>query len=90
MFDVSFSEISLIGFIALLVLGPKEMMSLYKSIKRITTNLKASINKYFKEAEQSLDEEDIVEIIIDQEGNPQKAYKLEKIMPYLNKDKDDK
>jgi Sec-independent protein translocase protein TatA len=82
MFDFSLSELGVVGLVALIVLGPKEMIELIKSARKI----KSSITEYFAESKKYLDEileeeENIVDVIIDMDGNYQKTYKLNKIKP---------
>jgi Sec-independent protein translocase protein TatA len=83
MFDISFGEFSLIGLVALLVLGPTEMLKVYKSIKKFVSSIKKSIEKQLKGITHDAEDEDLIDITIDDQGVPQKAYKLDKILEKL-------
>lgn len=99
MFDISMGEISLAALVAFVVLGPKDMLKAYHHIKLIVVNIKKEIEKYIHSITHSIDDEDVVQVVLDDDGNPQKAYNLDKIMQKLKTeinpdtlpdDKDDK
>ncbi|MDF3047666.1 MAG: hypothetical protein K0R73_784 [Candidatus Midichloriaceae bacterium] len=79
------------GIVGLIVLGPKEMVEVIRSLRKIWANIKEHYNEFLAYLSSELEEnsnDDYVKIILDQDGNPQKVYDLEKIKPYL-KDEDD-
>lgn len=98
MFGFSFGELIVVAAIALLVLGPNELKEIIRSWRKLSSQIekyyKAYMN-YFNEAFKDLDdleaEEDkeIVNYILDMEGNLQKTYDLSKIMPDLKRNDDD-
>jgi sec-independent protein translocase protein TatB len=91
MLDISISEIIVVGIVGLIVLGPKEMVEVIRSLRKIWANIKEHYNEFLAYLSSELEEnsnDDYVKIILDQDGNPQKVYDLEKIKPYL-KDEDD-
>ncbi|MCE2991874.1 MAG: twin-arginine translocase TatA/TatE family subunit [Candidatus Jidaibacter sp.] len=91
MLDISISEIIVVGLVGLIVLGPKEMVEVIRSLRKIGNNIKEYYNEFLAYLSAELGEtpsDDYVKIILDQDGNPQKVYDLEKIKPYL-KDEDD-
>ena len=84
MFDFSLSELGVVGIVALIALGPKEMMNVLKAIREI----KNKITSYFSESKsyvnKVLDEEqNVVDVIIDMDGNYQKVYKLDILKPKI-------
>ena len=85
MFDVSFGELSLVGLIALAVLGPQEMFRIYKALKKALSEVKDSLEKQLKILDE--DEDDLIDITMDDEGRPQKAYKLDKILEKMKNDR---
>lgn len=93
MFDFSFPELGIVGLIALLVLGPKDMVLFLKSIAQFASKLKeycAEYTQYINSAVNEIEAETkIVDMIVDEEGNMQKVYDLSKIMPEIHEDKED-
>lgn len=87
MFDLSFSEIGLVGVIALMVLGPKEMIVFIKSIRDFFASIRQYYNKYLNYLNKAINEVEeetkLVDVIIDQDGNYQKVYDLSKVMPQI-------
>jgi Sec-independent protein translocase protein TatA len=85
MFDFSFSEFSLVMVLALLLLGPKELYRLYHSVRAKFQPIKQTLEAEIGAIRREIDEEGVVEIIIDDQGRPQKSYNLEKLRPHLKK-----
>lgn len=84
MFDVSFAELGLVGLIGLLLLGPKDMLQAIKYIKTFLSSLREKYDEYIKYFNETMaEEEPIVKIVFDEEGNPQKAYDINRIKPFL-------
>jgi len=85
MFDFSFSEFSLVVMLALILLGPKELLRLYNNMRAKFLPIKQTIENEIGAIRREIDEEGVVEIIIDDQGRPQKSYNLEKLRPHLKK-----
>lgn len=83
MFDISMSELMLVGIVGLYALGPKELFAAIKSVRSLVANLKAYYEEFMNHLSKELEGDDYVKIIFDDEGRPQKVYDLEKIKPYL-------
>ncbi len=98
MFGFSLGELIVVLTIALLVLGPKELIEVVRSCKKLFSQLEGwykSYSNYFqqaiKEIEEDIEQEEkeIVNYIIDLEGKVQKTYDLSKIIPDLKRNADD-
>jgi Sec-independent protein translocase protein TatA len=83
MFDFSLAELGVVGVVALLVLGPEEFCELMKAVKVIVQKAKSLYRQYFEEITDSVSNDNVVEMIIDMDGNLQKRYDQTKIMPYV-------
>lgn len=85
MFDFSFSELGLVGLIALLVLGPKDMVLFIRSIRAFFSQIQDHYKKYINYLNAAINEVEeetkLVDMIIDQDGKYQKVYDISKIMP---------
>jgi sec-independent protein translocase protein TatB len=93
MLDFSLSEFGIVGAVALLVLGPKDMLLFLKSASEFFSRLKEYFSEYTNYLNQAVNEIEseskIVDVIMDEEGNMQKVYDLSKIMPEIHEDKKD-
>jgi len=91
MFDFSLGELGIVGLIALLVLGPKDMIIFIKNIRDFFSKIRAYYDQYVKylnaAIEEVEEEKNIVDFIMDQDGNYQKTYDLSKIMPQIKDSK---
>jgi Sec-independent protein translocase protein TatA len=85
MFDFSLAELGVVGIIALLALGPDEMVKILSFLKKTTDRLKREVRKQMDMAREATGENDLVKIIFDENGSPQKAYDMDKIKPLLKK-----
>jgi len=87
MFDISFTEILVVGIASLSTLGVKGSIDALKTVKKFFMNIKASLNDYlqFLESSTESEEDNILDTIVDLEGNLQKRYDLSKIMPEIHK-----
>lgn len=87
MFDLSFSEIGLVGVIALMLLGPKEMIVFIKSIRDFFASIRQYYKSYLNYLNKAINEVEeetkLVDVILDQDGNYQKVYDLSKVMPQI-------
>ena len=84
MFDISFSELGLVGLIGILLLGPKDMLQALKYIKTFLSSLREKYDEYVKYFNEALTEEEpIVKTVFDEEGNPQQTYDINRIKPFL-------
>lgn len=84
MFDVAFSEIALVMLISFLLFGTKDTLDMIRSFKKLIVNLKDKYNSFIEHLHKELDEEDLVHIVFDDDGNPHQAYNVEKLTPFLN------
>jgi Sec-independent protein translocase protein TatA len=89
MFDFSLAELGIIGVVALMVLGPAEMLQLLKYARKFTAAAKREYEKYFTELQDAVGETDLITIVFDDEGNPQRAYDLEKLKPVIRGKEDE-
>jgi Sec-independent protein translocase protein TatA len=90
MFDFSLAEFGLVGLVALLVLGPKDMVVFMRSASGMVSDLKKNFEKYAQYLKDAMNEVEgetnIVDVIIDEEGNSQRVYDLSKIMPAIKEE----
>ncbi len=93
MFDFSLPELGLVGLIALLVLGPKDMVFFLKSISQVISKIKDYYNDYVKYLNAAINEveaeKNVVDVIVDMDGNHQRVYDLSKIMPQIKVEEKD-
>lgn len=93
MFDFSLPELGLVGIIALLVLGPKDMVIFLKSISQAISKVKDYYCDYVQYLNSAINEveaeKNVVDVIIDMDGNHQRVYDLSKIMPQIKEDEKD-
>lgn len=82
MFDFSLAELGVVGMVALLVLGPQEFCELIKGVKVLTKKVRSLYYEYLEDINESVSNDNIVDVIIDMDGNLQKRYDHKKIMPY--------
>ncbi len=87
MFDFSLPELGLVGLVALLVLGPKDMVIFLKSVSQVFGKVKGYYNDYVKYLNDAINEveaeKNVVDMIVDMDGNMQRVYDLNKIMPQI-------
>jgi len=87
MFDISFSELGIIGIIAILVFGPKECANAFRYVKYIVVQLKNFISQYTNPLEEEI--RNIKGHLVDLDGEIQPTYHLINIKKELkssNKD----
>lgn len=92
MFDVSISEILLIGVVSCSILGVKDTVKVIKKIKSVAFEVKFLIEEYLnsidKEVKKESDQnEELVNMIVDLNGDLQESYDISKIIPEIRKDK---
>ena len=92
MFDISFTEILVVCVASLSVLGVQESINVLKAIKKFAMNVRASFNEYLSFLDDSTAKEpevgdNILDEIVDLDGNLQKRYDLSKIIPKIQKQK---
>ena len=93
MFGFSIGELLLVLLISIGVLGPKEMIEIAKSIKQLLLDIEDKFKSYLKYLDnetKSEIEEEIVNYIIDMEGNLQRTYDLSKLFPDIKNQATDK
>lgn len=92
MFDFSLPELGLVGIVALLVLGPKDMVIFLKSVSQAFGKVKGYYNDYVKYLNDAINEveaeKNVVDMIMDMDGNMQRVYDLNKIMLQIKEEKD--
>jgi Sec-independent protein translocase protein TatA len=94
MFDISFFEILIVAIASFTFLGVKDTLAALKSIKKFIANIRSSFDEYIKFLDEETKSEpdlgdNILEEIVDLDGNLQKRYDLSKIMPEIKKAKND-
>lgn len=65
MFDLSFSELLVVGVVALIVIGPKELPGLFRSAGRFTAKLRAMAREFSRAMESAADETGLKEVARD-------------------------
>lgn len=86
MFDLSWGEILIIGLIGILVIGPKELPTVIRTVKSTLTKLRTiwsdltdSVKEVTDDLADSIEPE--LKQITDLEGNLQEVYDLSDVMP---------
>lgn len=87
MFDFSLAELGVVGIVALLILGPQEFCDLIKAVKILIHKAKSLYKESFWDIEESISNDNVIDMIVDMDGNLQKRYDEKKIMPYVKKSK---
>jgi sec-independent protein translocase protein TatB len=64
-FDLSFSELLVIGVVALIVIGPKEIPGLFRTMGRFTAKLRGMAREFSRAMEQAADETGVKDIAKD-------------------------
>ena len=94
MFDLSFSEMTLVAVVGLLVIGPKDLPKVITTIKKSLAKLKKLASDFtssitdideisdLKNEAKKLNNE--IRTIIDLDGNEQPTYDLSDVMPNIN------
>jgi sec-independent protein translocase protein TatB len=97
MFDLSWSELMVVGVVGLVVIGPEELPAIVRNCKKIMAQIK-QVSKEFTDSITEMDEfkdlkeeakklnEDI-KTIVDLDGNVQRTYDISDIMPEIEKNK---
>jgi Sec-independent protein translocase protein TatA len=88
LFDISASELLLTALVGFLVLGKEDFKSLIEIVADLKTHLTSYLNQLKNFINNQLEDEEIVEIIFDDEGNPHKSYNIEKLKPLFKKSED--
>ncbi len=83
MFDVSFSELALTALVGFVVFGKSEFKDLVSAVFNIKSYFDDIVVRFKALINEQLNEEDVVDIIYDEEGNPHKAYNVERLKPYF-------
>ncbi len=87
---ISFGELMLIMMVALVALGPEHFLSSVKTLKSLADGFKSWYNDFINYLESEINGDGFVDIIIDEEGNRQKVYDVEKIKPFLKPSADER
>jgi sec-independent protein translocase protein TatB len=61
MFDIGWSELLLIGIVALIVVGPKELPGLFRTVGQFTGRARAMAREFQRSLEQAADESGLSE-----------------------------
>lgn len=89
MFDFSLAELGVVGAVALMVLGPTEILQLLQYLRKLSASAKREYEKCFTELQDAVGDDDLIKIVFDDEGKPQRAYNLEKLKPIIHGKGDD-
>lgn len=65
MFDLSFSELLVVGVVALIVIGPKELPGLFHSMGRFTAKLRSMAREFSRAMESAADESGVKDVAKD-------------------------
>lgn len=90
MFDIALSEILLVLLVGFLLFGPKETLSIIRSLRDVVHNIKDKYSKFMEHLHNELEDEELVHIVFDDDGKPHQAYNLKKLEPFLNQKKSKK
>lgn len=80
MLDVGFSELLLIAVVGLIVIGPKDLPVVIRSLRKVIREFSEVYNGLKRQVTEVIDESELRELnknlttIIDLEGKPQQAY----------------
>ncbi|MDB2414405.1 hypothetical protein N9W34_01385 [Rickettsiales bacterium] len=95
MFGISFTEFFIIATVALLVIDPKDLPKVVKTIKKWIKEIKSISEQMLSLASDDKNLGDLkseakkinqdIRTIIDLDGIPREAYDIDDIMPELNK-----
>lgn len=78
MFDFSFMEFIIVAIVAVLVLGPQELVRVVKDIRQIYMRMKRWIEDYWHALEAEYEEP--IKYIKDMDGNLQPTYDIEEVL----------
>ena len=97
MFNFSFSELLIVALVSILTLGPKESVNALKNLGKYASKFKDWYQSYINYFQNELDvenvamekkkEKELVNYIVDLEGNLQQTYDLSDIMPEIEETK---
>lgn len=65
MFDVGWTELMLIGIVALIVIGPKDLPEMFRQLGRITAKLRAMSREFQRAMEQAANEAGVKDVAND-------------------------
>jgi Sec-independent protein translocase protein TatA len=88
MFGVSFGEILVVLIVAFILLGPENFIEGIKSFKNVSNKLRSWYMDFMSYLKSELEHDQFIDIFVDDEGNSQKVYDIEKIKPFLNSTND--
>lgn len=84
MFDFSLAELGVVGVVSIALFGPREIISLFRNIRDLKGKLIDLYNHSKDYLNNILDEEqNVVDVIVDMDGNLQKTYDLSQIKPQI-------
>lgn len=94
MFDISLTEIIMVCIASLTTLGVKGSVEMLGKIKKFFANIQKSARDYLSYLDGTDSEgpdlgDNILESIVDMDGNLQKRYDLSKIIPEIKKSKNE-
>ena len=78
MFGISFGELVVIAFVALLIIGPKELPATFKKIGKIVGRLKAMAAEFMRTINDEVEQPK--KYIKDLQGNLQQTYDIEDLI----------
>ncbi len=86
MFDIGFTELMVIGVVALIVVGPKDLPTLFRTLGRITARLRALGREFTQAMNAAADQSGMAEVAKDLKGmtNPG-SYGLDKLNEAVDK-----
>lgn len=84
MFDFSLGELGIVGVVAIAVFGPREIINLMRNIRDLKNKAAELYRNSSNYLNQVLEEEqNVVDVIIDMNGQVQKTYDLSHIKPKI-------
>jgi len=68
MFDIGWTEILVIGIVALIVVGPKDLPGMFRTLGKFTAKLRAMARDFQRSMEQAADEAGVKDVAADLRG----------------------
>ena len=86
MFDIGFTELMVVGVVALIVVGPKDLPTLFRTLGRFTARMRALGREFTSAMSAAADESGMKDVAKDLKGmtNP-KSYGLDKLSEAADK-----